>query len=199
MPIIKPTAQPTPGSHAKAQGFTLIELMVTVSIAAILVALATPSIRGMIMNNRIQAASTEFQSALFIARAEAIKRGGDARVTVVANAQSGGVPDWASGLTVFVDTTTNANGNAPPTNASTLIMTTGAVSADVLAVVNFNHLIYNGLGRSINSAGAALAGTAAFGAVDADYRCTVISATGRVRSIRVTSAAFAALPGCPTN
>jgi type IV fimbrial biogenesis protein FimT len=171
-------------------GFTLTELLVTIAIAAILLAVATPSLRNIALSNRIQGATAEFQSALSIARAEAIKRGGDARVTVVANSKSGTTPNWASGVTVFYDTTSNANGDAPPTDASKLIMKTGALSADVSVAVNFNHIIYNGLGRTINSAGTPLGGTVAFGASDIDWRCTIISLTGRIRSTKVSSAAY---------
>lgn len=174
------------------RGFTLTELLVTIAIAAILLAVTAPSLRNIVLSNRIQGAAAEFQSALSIARAEAIKRGVDARVTVVANSKSGTplTPNWASGVTVFYDTTSNANGDAPPTDASKLIMKTGALPADVSASVNFNHIIYNGMGRTINSAGTPLGGTVAFGASDVDWRCTIISLTGRIRSTKVSSAAY---------
>ena len=187
---------PTPSSASR--GFTLVELLVTIAIAAILLAVAAPSFRALILSNRIQGASSEFQSALAIARAEAIKRGGDARVTVVANSKTGASPNWASGVTVFYDTTSNANGDAPPTNASTLIMKTGALPADVLVSIPFNHLIYNGMGRTISSNGAPLGDSVSFGATDADYRCIIISLAGRIRTVKISNAAFnASGGGCP--
>lgn len=179
----------------KASGFTLIELMVVVAIVGILITLAAPSFQGLFMKNKVQAAASEFQSALALARSEAIKRGGDARITVVANSLSGGTAVWTSGMTVFYDTTTNANGNAPSSDASKLIMQTSAMEANVLASVNFNAVTYNGFGRSISSTGAPLGGTAAFGSTDSDWICNVISLSGRVSTKTVTNAAYNAT-GC---
>ena len=183
-------------------GFTLVELMVTIAIAAILVAIAVPSFRSMILSNRIHGATAEFQSALAIARAEAIKRGGDARVTIVANSKVGTVSDWASGVTVFYDTTNNANDGNPPATDFNVIMRTSAVAADVSATVALggpNHIIYNGMGRTMSSTGAMLGGTVAFGAAEGEWRCTIISMAGRIRSVRVSNAAYVANPGCPTS
>ena len=56
-------------------GFTLIELMVAIAVAAILITLATPSFRLLIQNNRISGAANDFVSVFNLARAEAIKRG----------------------------------------------------------------------------------------------------------------------------
>lgn len=195
--------QPTHGGLSQ-QGFTLTELLVTIAIASILVAVAAPPFRSMIISNRIQGASSEFQSALAIARAEAIKRGGDARVTIVANTNigTGTQPNWASGVTVFYDTTANANGDVPPTTNLNVIMKTSPVAADVNAAVDVGgpkHIIYNGLGRTISNTGAMLGGTAAFGSAESEWRCTIISTAGRVRSVKISNAAYVANPGCPTS
>lgn len=177
------------------KGFTLIELLVVVAIVGILLAVAAPSFQSITMKNRVQAAASEFQSALAMARAEAIKRGGDARITVVANAKTGSVADWSSGLTVFYDTTTNANGDAPSSDGSKLIMQTSAVPSGVTASVNFNHIIFNGFGRTIDSTGAPRGGTAAFGSSSSDYICTIVSLAGRTRTTTVSNAAYTA-SGC---
>jgi len=78
-------------------GFTLIELMITLAIAAIVLAIGVPSFQGMMRNNRAAAHMNEFTSALNLARSEAVKRG--VNVGIVPN--TGG---WAQGWTVFVDT-----------------------------------------------------------------------------------------------
>lgn len=57
------------------RGFTLIELMVTITVLAVLLGIGIPSFRSMIENNRIAAASNDLVSALQLARSEAIKRG----------------------------------------------------------------------------------------------------------------------------
>jgi prepilin-type N-terminal cleavage/methylation domain len=55
-------------------GMTLIELIVTVTIAAILIASAAPSLREMMESNRLTALNNQLVSALNYARSEAVKR-----------------------------------------------------------------------------------------------------------------------------
>ena len=57
----------------KIRGFTIIELMVTVAIGDVLVAVAIPSFDPFIKKSRMTAATNELVSALHIARNEAIK------------------------------------------------------------------------------------------------------------------------------
>lgn len=57
----------------RAAGFTTVELMVTLVVVAILVALATPTLRGIVANGRVKAASQSLQSGLARARAEAVR------------------------------------------------------------------------------------------------------------------------------
>jgi type IV fimbrial biogenesis protein FimT len=60
----------------KARGFTLVELLVTIAIAAILLALAAPSFKRTIQSNNMSNAVNTFMSDLRYARSEAIRRGG---------------------------------------------------------------------------------------------------------------------------
>lgn len=62
--------QPQYGSR----GFTLIELMVTLAVAAILLAIAVPSFQGMMERNRVAAQSNDILGALQVTRSEAIRK-----------------------------------------------------------------------------------------------------------------------------
>lgn len=61
-------------------GFTLMELMVVIAIAAILTGLAVPSFKAMIDRGQMREAATAFYSALSRARSEAIARNQPVRV-----------------------------------------------------------------------------------------------------------------------
>ena len=55
-------------------GFTLTELLAVIAIASILAALAAPSFRDMVRDNRVTAATNTFIAHLALARSEAITR-----------------------------------------------------------------------------------------------------------------------------
>jgi type IV fimbrial biogenesis protein FimT len=95
------------GDHA-CHGFSLIETMLAMVIAATLVGVAAPPMTRLADSIRLTAASNAFLSHLYLARSEAIKRNG--RVVLcksadgVACASSGG---WEQGRLVFHDLNNN--------------------------------------------------------------------------------------------
>lgn len=90
---------------SKAPGFTLIELMVTLGVLAIAVAIAAPSYVTLITNNRMAGEINDFVANLHFARSEAIKRGIPVRLCrsnddpPTCNAPTGG---WEQGWIVVV-------------------------------------------------------------------------------------------------
>lgn len=78
------------------RGFTLVELMITLSVAAILLTLAVPSFTEMVANNRMTTNANQFVTAMNFARSEAIKR--NAAIDVTATGGS-----WSNGWTVTVN------------------------------------------------------------------------------------------------
>jgi type IV fimbrial biogenesis protein FimT len=86
------------------RGFTMIELLVTLSIAAIMMTIAVPSFRDFLLNNRMTSQTNDFVLALASAKSEAVKRG--VFVTVCSratNATCAGSTTWDSGWLVFAD------------------------------------------------------------------------------------------------
>jgi len=80
----------------KSLGFTLMELMVTLSIAAIVMSIGIPSFNSTLRSNRLTAAANQLVTSLNLARSEAVKR---AQPVVVRKTDA----EWESGWQVFVD------------------------------------------------------------------------------------------------
>ena len=66
-------------AHA-APGFTLTELVVAISIIAVLAVVAAPAIMGWLPNYRLKRASSDLYSNIGLARMRAIRSGGDCAV-----------------------------------------------------------------------------------------------------------------------
>lgn len=104
-------------------GFTLIELMITISIAAILLALAVPSFSALLKNNRLTAQTNSFKGALQYARATALSQNTTIQVCpigVVGSTACG--TSWAVGWMVTIPGATllqsNKSGARDPALAS---------------------------------------------------------------------------------
>jgi len=82
----------------KTQGFTLIELVMTMVLAGILVSMAIPSFNSILNSSRLTNYANDLVGALNLARSEAVRRG--IQVTVSNN---GVLTHWERGWTVFVD------------------------------------------------------------------------------------------------
>jgi type IV fimbrial biogenesis protein FimT len=65
---------------ARTRGLTVIELMVVIAVAGVLVALAAPSMRGLISAQRVSGTNAELVTDLQYARSEAVRRNLDVRV-----------------------------------------------------------------------------------------------------------------------
>ncbi len=126
-----------------SKGFSLIELLVTVSVVAIVAALAVPSFTSTIQNNKADAELNDLQRALNYARLEAINRGVTVRIAPTSGA------DWKTELQVFLASDTSATPTAlrkvaPLSSGATLTATDvtgiefnnlGALSTPTTAVV----------------------------------------------------------------
>ncbi|WP_193754292.1 GspH/FimT family pseudopilin [Microbulbifer sp. Q7] len=96
----------------RQQGLTLIELMITLAVLAVVVGIAVPSFNTMIQNNRSLALGEELAGALNYARSEAVKRG--VRVTLCGSTDGAACNgSWADNWIVVVDTAATDDAAAP--------------------------------------------------------------------------------------
>lgn len=95
---------PQQGRSIRNRGFTLIEMMVTVAILAILIAAVTPSFRGLLRDNQAATQANALVTSLMLARSEAIKRNAPVVMCRSDDGASCAGSDWAEGWILWADT-----------------------------------------------------------------------------------------------
>jgi len=85
-------------SRTSHQGFTLIELMVTIAIAAILLTIGVPSLTSFFDRQKVVAAAEEAYSFMQLAKIEALSRSVDIYVNV-----EDGINSWSYGMSTSED------------------------------------------------------------------------------------------------
>jgi type IV fimbrial biogenesis protein FimT len=145
--------QPSPGNKLTNDGgFTLLELMIVVSIAAILLGIAIPSFKATIRNNRLTAYANGLVTALNVARSEAVKRGRSVTVRKVDDKSSTNLDaaaNWEDGWDVFTDA--DGDGEFETGDADILIGTYPALNSfyTLRGDGNFaDYISYGASGRS---------------------------------------------------
>lgn len=91
-------------------GLTIIELLITLAVLAILLALAIPSFEGLLASTRVTNMTNELLSAFAQARSEAIRRGQRVTICISANGiQCTNAGSWEQGWIIFSDATRAGN------------------------------------------------------------------------------------------
>ncbi|MBB1076173.1 GspH/FimT family pseudopilin [Rhodoferax sp. 4810] len=167
-------------------GFTLIELMVTLSVLVVLMALAVPSFQSMMASSNLSSVTNDLMTTLAQARSNAVRRG--ARVTVCKSAngsQCVTTGDWEQGWIMFNDDD-HSGTNASVSTGEAITFASPATASGIVIKGNLDYVSYAADGQSKLMNGGFLAGrlrvcsTSAALTNDARARNLVLSGTGRI-------------------
>jgi type IV fimbrial biogenesis protein FimT len=119
-PLIRPIAR-------LQSGFTLVELLVTISITAVLMAIAVPDFVRSTRSIELDHQAKELEGAIKFANAEAVRRRQPVVICRANAAQSAcnigtGAGDWSNGWLIFVDINNNQQYQGAPTDGPLLMI-----------------------------------------------------------------------------
>lgn len=175
--------------HHEDRGFTLVELMVTMAIMAVLVTIAAPSMSTMIESAKLSSASNGLLSHLRLARSEAIKR--NSRVVLCKSSDGIGCSSaggWEQGWMVFHD----VNNNGTRDGTEMIIERELPLAASLRLTGNLNvarYVSYSPSGATKLVGGGFQAGTLTFcqrSAEGGEARQIILNAAGRPRMHKTT-------------
>ena len=146
--------------QTRETGFTLIELMVTLSVLAILITLALPSMRQIVESQRVRSAASDIASDLVIARNEAVKRGNDVQLAP-------SLTGWAGGWTLKV------------LSSAELLSSRNALGSGITFAASPVAVTYNKYGH-LSGADSVVRFSIASGS--ASQRCVSVDPSGRPKS-----------------
>ncbi|MDH5553272.1 MAG: GspH/FimT family pseudopilin [Nitrosomonas sp.] len=174
-----------------SRGVTLIELLVAMSVLAILLGIGVPSFSQFSTNNRLSNASNALFSSFSLARSEAIKR--SSRVVVCKSADGlvcTGAGDWSQGWIVFSD----LDNNGTKDGGEIIIQKNAAMPTGYSFTGNANvsnYVSYDTQGMTKLIGGGFQSGTFRLcppdpAVVAGSGREIILSASGRARTVKVT-------------
>lgn len=190
---------------AQVQGFTLVELLVTLSVVAVLATIAAPGMQSLVETSRLKTATNEVLAGLAQTRSLAIKEGG--RVSMCKSStgsQCTTSGNWEQGWIIFADPTRNSPWtNANVDSGESVQLYTQAITGNIVIKGNANVSQYasysaDGMSRQLN--GAFLAGTirvcSTSSALSDSLRAKdiVINSVGRVITVNTSVSNACAAP-----
>ncbi len=158
------------------QGFTVIELIVSLSISAIILTMGVPGFQTIVQNNRMTTDLNHLVTDLHLARIEAIKRGDDVTICI-RNSEStdcNNTNAWEQGWIIFSD----PNRNGVVDTDEEIIRVNPELNPSITLMYRKNRVTFTSQGFAYGFAGSFVISDVR-GAAYTKKR--VISNTGRIR------------------
>lgn len=120
--------------RTRQRGFTLIEAMVVLSVLAVIVAMAAPSMRDFMVRNKVASLSNEFSAALMQTRALAVAKNTCATLcasttitgsSTTATCSNGASDDFQKGWIIFVNSTCTSAAAGPAASTDVVVLRRG--------------------------------------------------------------------------
>lgn len=143
-------------SSGGPRGFTLIELIVTLSVLGILLTIAVPMLRPLVRSTNLRSAANRWVGVLNYARSEAVTRG--TRVVICASADPmvndpvcSGNTNWATGWLVFVDA--DGDSDFDEGENDVLLRVNGPFAGDLTLVGDAEAVAFSNMGVALEGDG----------------------------------------------
>lgn len=166
----------------RQHGFTLVELMTTLAVFALLLAIMVPSYSDMTLGSKLRSQANDLVAGALLARSEAIKRNSVVRMCVSTDGASCIAGGWEQGWVVFHDA--NDNGAMDAGEAVLLQHQAAAFGFKITGTVASVRF----LGTGVGATPATLTACRATPSVGSQEREVSISLTGRT-SVKLTNTA----------
>jgi type IV fimbrial biogenesis protein FimT len=138
-------------------GFTMIEMAVTMTVFAILVAMGVPAMTTWIRNNKVRTVADSLQTGLRLAQAESLRR---SRQVVFALTNSTTptttpLPAVVNGNSWAIwSVPSMTDGNEQPEFIQSGVLSNASVGVTIVTNANISSVCFNSVGRLVNNAGA---------------------------------------------
>ncbi|MFW6342704.1 MAG: GspH/FimT family pseudopilin [Halothiobacillaceae bacterium] len=160
------------------QGLTVLELLITLAITAILLMIAVPGMTRLVESGKLSSTYNELLHGLYLARSEAVKRGHRVSICPSKDGQSCADRDWEVGWIVFSD----PGASLDPDPDDIISISQGKESLGVTGNQPVERYVsYLPSGRSARLSGALQMGSITLCSSSGLGRKLVINASGRPR------------------
>lgn len=185
---MRSSRQPRWGSAIVARvrrGFTLVEMVVTVAIVAILLGIAIPSYNETILNMKLTSYANNLVASILLGRSEAIKRNAVVTLCVSSSGTACTAGGWQQGWILMCKTTDNTTCN--PAGVGTIVIQTQpplSTGWKISEVAALTAIAFQPTGTGATSADLTVCRSSPLGTME---RHVMISGTGRPSTSKTTA------------